>query len=421
MRAFQVLNALAERYDVSLLTRGDLNSQKLEGQQARTRDACRSVTILPAGGRRLGALWRRGLRRVYPNAYYAIYRQPSDWCFISAADRQVLARAYADEKFDLIHLHRLYMLPILSNIPAHLSCVPAQIDMDDVESRTRERLARLAKLNGDIRLARLMAHDAELYRSLEIHQLSRFVRAFVCATGDRQLLSSKINKPPIVVIPNTVAIPQTRSSSEYRASSSFIFLFVGSIGYYPNLDAVAFFCREIAPVLRRRATIPFEIRAVASGRTRQWSKVPQIPELVRCDPSEYGLAAEYAKADAVVAPIRAGGGTRIKILEAFAHKRPVVATSIGAEGLGVRADEHILIADTAEAFAAQCLRLMQDFRLRGDISERAFELVSTYHGSEALRQCFDAGEGHEDEEPTKSCTRNVGACRDEAPVTSTGH
>jgi glycosyltransferase involved in cell wall biosynthesis len=176
-------------------------------------------------------------------------------------------------------------------------------------------------------------------------------------------------------------------------SDRFVFLFVGSINYYPNLDAVVFFCREVAPVLRRQTAARFEIRVVAWGRQRQWSRVPQLPELVRCEQSDHGLAAEYARADAVVVPIRAGGGTRIKILEAFAHQKPVVATSIGAEGLDVRNDEHILIADTPEAFAAQCLRLMQDSGLRSAVADHAFELVTARYGTEALQRCIDRVEG----------------------------
>ena len=397
MRAFRVLQALSHRYGVSLMAPPPPKSAKANDAQNLVRALCRSVTLLPAGRRRVDVLWRRLLRWLYADAYFACYRQPSDWRVVSAADRRALANAYADECFDLIHVHRLYMLPVLSSLPAHLAGVPAQIDIDDVESSTRERLAALANLNGDLRLARMMSRDADLYRSIEIHDLPRFQRTFVCATGDRQLLPGGKGRPPIDVIPNIVAIPER--GRERLSGTPFVFLFVGSIDYYPNLDAVVFFCRDIAPAIRRRTTSPFEIRLVASGRERQWSRVPKIPELVRCEQSDDAVTAEYAKADAVVVPIRAGGGTRIKALEAFANRKPVVATSIGAEGLDVRAGEHVLIADTPEDFAAQCLRLMQDSAVRCDLAERAFALVSRSYGTEALRRHLDAIEGLANEAP----------------------
>jgi glycosyltransferase involved in cell wall biosynthesis len=97
------------------------------------------------------------------------------------------------------------------------------------------------------------------------------------------------------------------------------------------------------------------------------------------------LAPVYADADAVVVPLRAGGGTRIKILEAFVHRRPVVSTSLGAEGLEVEHHRHLLLADTPEDFAAQCARLAGDPALRESLTAGGFELASTRHTVERVR------------------------------------
>ena len=66
------------------------------------------------------------------------------------------------------------------------------------------------------------------------------------------------------------------------------------------------------------------------------------------------MSTELQRASAVIVPLRSGSGTRIKIIEAFAHRVPVISTSIGCEGLGVRDGEHLLVADTPRAFAAAC-------------------------------------------------------------------
>jgi len=94
---------------------------------------------------------------------------------------------------------------------------------------------------------------------------------------------------------------------------------------------------------------------------------PKVSVVGRVDSME----PELAGADLVAVPIRYGSGTRVKILEAFAHRLPVVATTLGAEGLGVEPDVHLLVADTPPAFAAACIRLLEDRDLRLRLTEEA--------------------------------------------------
>ena len=83
-------------------------------------------------------------------------------------------------------------------------------------------------------------------------------------------------------------------------------------------------------------------------------------------------------------PLRAGGGTRIKILEAFSQHRPVVSTGIGAEGLDVRQERELLLADTPDDFAAQCLRLIHDTELSASLTGRAARLLDERYTGVAL-------------------------------------
>ena len=86
------------------------------------------------------------------------------------------------------------------------------------------------------------------------------------------------------------------------------------------------------------------------------------------------MATELALADLVVVPLRFGSGTRLKVLEAFAQRVPVVSTTLGAEGLGVVDGQHLLTADTAEGIAAACARLLEDVDLRATLTGAAHEL-----------------------------------------------
>jgi glycosyltransferase involved in cell wall biosynthesis len=93
-------------------------------------------------------------------------------------------------------------------------------------------------------------------------------------------------------------------------------------------------------------------------------------------------------------PVRAGGGTRIKAIEAFAHRRPLVSTSVGAEGLDVEHGQHLLIADAPDDFAAACLRLMREPGLAAALAERAHALCRERYAlarvAERIRDLYHA-------------------------------
>jgi len=92
----------------------------------------------------------------------------------------------------------------------------------------------------------------------------------------------------------------------------------------------------------------------------------------------------YRYADVVVVPVRVGGGTRIKVLEAFAHRRPVVSTSMGIEGIDAYEEMEVLLADEPDAFARQCLRLMTDPALCDRLVHNAFDLLTRAFSKEAV-------------------------------------
>ncbi len=114
--------------------------------------------------------------------------------------------------------------------------------------------------------------------------------------------------------------------------------------------------------------------------------VPEV-QLVGAVPD---LAPWYSSADAVLVPLRAGGGTRIKVLEAFAHRRPVVSTAVGAEGTAARDEEHLLLGDTPETFARQCARLMAEPDLGEQLAARAFDLFSRTYTTAAVARALAA-------------------------------
>ena len=195
-------------------------------------------------------------------------------------------------------------------------------------------------------------------------------------TGDETAIAGEVR-----VVPNAVALPE--KPLEALTTHPFTFLFVGTQGFYPNEDAVSWFCREVLPMIKARTRQPCLVRIVGRGYSPVIARLAGI-DGVRVVGEVEDLEREYANADAVIVPVRTGGGMRIKVLEAFANQRPVVTTSAAVEGIDAAQGEHFLLGDTARAFATKCLYLMQDRDLGRKLAMNAFELVSERYAWDAV-------------------------------------
>jgi glycosyltransferase involved in cell wall biosynthesis len=147
------------------------------------------------------------------------------------------------------------------------------------------------------------------------------------------------------------------------------------LGYAPNEDAVLYLITQILPRLRA-ASPNLRLRIVGPGASERLRAKASAGGAELAGPVQ-DLSAEYSRARLVVIPLLAGGGTRIKLLEALAYQRPVVSTTIGAEGL---------IADTAPDFAAACLALLDDPARALRLGTNGRALVKEHYSIERLAE-----------------------------------
>ncbi len=272
--------------------------------------------------------------------------------------------------FDVVHVFRLASLPSARRWFEGAGAI--HLDLDDVESVSRPRIAALYREQGRMNEAASEERAAQLALQAEIEALMHFDRVYVCSREDLERLPF-CGSAEVRILPNVVEIPSTPAVPP-EPGEVFTFLFVGNLSYFPNEEGLVHFATVVLPLLRPVASQPFRIRIAGLGATPTVQNLAHIPEI-----ELIGQVAEvapwYATAHAVLAPIRAGGGTRIKVLEAFAFQRPVVSTAIGVEGFAVQHQEHALIADQPVDFAEACRRLLMDASLRLHLADRAFELV----------------------------------------------
>ena len=337
-RSFHLLRWLAGRHEVHLLAFTH-DPADLAGVPALER-LCASVRVVPALAYPLGP-WAR-LRRAL--------RSPADLAMPRRSAQMASALA-GSPPFDLAFLDDLGTV----EYARLLAGVPTILSKHNVEAALYRQLARAKRpLSPAWALARLEALALARY---EGQTAALFRQVIVVSEQERARLAAHCPAGRIAVVPNGVDThyyaPQPSVAEEPDS-----LLFVGSFFWPPNVDAAHWLAGDILPRIRRE--LP-GVRLCLAGH----DPPPEIlalahpPGLVVVS-SVPDVRPYLARAAVCVVPLRIGGGTRLKILDALAMGRPAVATSLASEGLDLVAGRDLLIADGAEAFAAAAVRLLRD-------------------------------------------------------------
>ena len=351
MRAGMVLDALTARHRVSLLV-----APLYPGLDAVPREL----------GKRCAAVRVLELRPDRQPGLLSLLLRPS--------------AGYRGKRFEVVHVFRL---AALSFARPYLDCAAPpklHLDLDDIESLAARRLAALRRQNGDDAGASASEQQARRAEVEEQAAMAQADRLYVCSELDRSRLKAR-GAGEVLILPNAVRVPARPGES--GGDGPFRFLFIGTLGYYPNDDAAQYLCREIAPLIRTRSATPFALEIAGPGATPKLRQAAAEANAILRGAIP-AVDEAYGRAGAVLVPVRAGGGTRIKILEAFSYRRPVVSTPVGAEGIDARNEQEILIADTPEGFAEASARLIADSALRSRLAASAYDLVRRCYSPEAI-------------------------------------
>jgi polysaccharide biosynthesis protein PslH len=197
------------------------------------------------------------------------------------------------------------------------------------------------------------------------------------------LVRAGIPAEKIHLIPNSIDLDNYRGVTAIPERNSMIF--PGSIRFYANHDAMTWFIKEIFPAIVDK--IPeAQIKITGDHGDTSLLSHPGVSFTGHLEDVKPVIASSWIS----LAPIRLGGGTRLKILESMALGTPVVSTTKGAEGLNAVHEKHLLIADTPQQFASQVIRLLLDQNLRQDLAENGVRLVSEqYNWSANLDRFLD--------------------------------
>lgn len=232
--------------------------------------------------------------------------------------------------------------------------------------------------------------EARRMTAYEAAAVRRFDQVIAVSAHDRERMSRWVDPARISVAPTGVDLARFGEGAPDPATAAPLVVFVGSMDWEPNEDGVLWFHRDAWPRVREAvpaATLrivgrrpPASIARLASEGVEVTGTVPSVVEHLHA-------------AAVVVVPLRVGGGTRLKIYEAMAASRPVVATTIGAEGLDYRDGEDILIEDAPERFADAVIGLLREPARRAAMGQAAKRRAAMYDWANIARAVAATLEG----------------------------
>ena len=341
---------------------------------------CREVSIVPrtAVSMSQGLDYLGRIRSLLSLRSYAVER------YRSAAMRARIEAHLQREAFDLIVAEGLYAMV---NLPD--TAVPVVLNAHNAEYVIFQRYARLERSLARRWYARL---EARWVKKTEKQVCERIALALVCSQTDRGLLTALHPDLSAVVVPNAVDTdsfaPAENDDNSDSPPSDPILLYLGGMDWYPNQDAVEYFASEILPLVRQQ--VP-RVRFVVAGRnpprhfTAKFAGVPGV-EFTGTVPD---MRPYISAATVVVVPLRVGGGTRIKILEASAAAKAVVATRVGAEGLDLEQGREIILADAPNEFGAAIVELLRDPQRRRILGAAAREKIVQRYSQAGVGRSLD--------------------------------
>lgn len=359
IRTFNVMRLLARDFDVTALC---FYRRAVRPTPAHVRE---SVAALEAHARTeafpipqehsRARLLRDHLASVLRGRVYTAFT------YESAEFRRRLRDLVRGDAFDVVHLDSLDLSGYLDELPAGMPVVCAH---HNVESSL---LARRAAVEESAPRRAYLRHQARLMAGEERRCCPRFSLNTAVSEPDQAAFQRMVPGARFTVVPNGVDTGSFRPAPALAKPGTVVF--VGGYNWFPNRDALAHFCDDVLPRLREGGCRP---------RVR-W--VGQAPEEVRAEfRDRHGVELTgyvddtrplVHEAACYVVPLRVGGGTRLKILDAWAMGMAVVSTSVGCEGLDARDGENILVRDDPAGFAAATRRVLEDDALRARLGEGA--------------------------------------------------
>ena len=374
MRSYYTLRHLAQTHQVTLLTfvRDTDRSEYI----AHLAEFCHAVHPVPMRRKRL-----RDAKFLFQSFFS---RQP----FIIIRDQvpemnAKIAQLVRSESFDIVHVDQLWMAQYGLEAKKHDPSLKTILDQHNAVHLIPQRLAKDS--TNPIK-QHILGREADLLKHYEADVCSRFDHVVWVTEEDRQAVgnlpeAASVKPVPSTVIPICADPSQTEPVSRGHTKKRITFL--GGLHWPPNAEGVVWFAKQVFPQIKQE--VPDALLTVV-GKSPPAGLEGEGVEVTGYVSDLQPYLAETA---AFIVPLHAGGGMRVKILDAWSWGLPMVSTTIGAEGIETRHNQDILIADTAPAFAQEVVRLLTEPEFGRQMAQNGRQAVMEKYNWRVIYQAWD--------------------------------
>ncbi|HEU4726012.1 MAG TPA: TIGR03087 family PEP-CTERM/XrtA system glycosyltransferase [Candidatus Eisenbacteria bacterium] len=358
IRSYHEIDQLIRRHEVHLVTLAEPRVDDEPLAYLKTR--CASVEAVDHSRHATGALALGALVSGRPFSVAA---------FDSAPLKRAVERRIREERPDLLFAYSCAVAPSFEASRG----IPRVIDFVDADSEKYRAYSRVHGFPQSL----LYALEADRLGRYEGRLAATFDASLFVAEPEAAIVRGRAPGREMTVLPNGVDLDTFRPAPESERAPEPNIVFTGVMGYYPNVDAVAYFARDVMPHVR--AAVP-AARFLIVGRdpVPAVRKLEELPGVVVTG-TVPDVRPYLADAALAVAPFRIARGVQNKVLEAMACALPVVGTSMAFQGLGAREGDGVRMADTPEAMGAAVASLLRDETERRAAGRRARDYVERHH------------------------------------------
>jgi glycosyltransferase involved in cell wall biosynthesis len=287
------------------------------------------------------------------------------------------------ERFDVVHVSRLESEPAAA--PWLAISGLRQLDLGPLPSRRAHRLARLARTQGHLEEAKRWLEVEIQARQAEDDALAGYSHVFAAWAGDQETLRERAPaQTSIVLLPATLPAPDVTLFPP-PTRGDYTLLFSGDLSAEENADALQHFCSTVLPRIQAGAHRPVRLRIIGEGASPALQRLAGQAGVELIGPVQ-DVEPWYRDAHLAIAPLRAGAGPYLQSLEALAMGRPLISTTIGAEGLGLEHGVNAMLADDPSPIATATLRLLHSPALAQQVADAGHRLFLEQHTRPVLER-----------------------------------
>lgn len=294
----------------------------------------------------------------------------SRWLF-SRTFRNRILKAVEDIQPDILHLDSICLY---ENIPSNLIGVKVRVlGHHNIES---EMMLRRSQKETSFLMKYIYKNEGRLLKKLEKDGLKKFNLNVVCSAEDGENLrkGTKLDTTEVSIVPNGFDLELLEEFE--RTPRKIRLLFIGTMDWYPNVDAIRHFYKDIWPALRQSFE-SVEVDIIGANPPSDIVNITALDNKFRVHGFVDDISDYLKSAYVYICPIRDGGGTKLKLIEAFAYGIPCISNPIACEGIAVENGKHVMFASSVEEYIVALKELVNNSELYDCLSKHSYELVES--------------------------------------------